>query len=81
MSNQVTLHTLGCGSAKPTVRHQPSSSILNVRGNLFMIDCGEGAQLAMQRQRLGMSRLGHIFLTHLHGDHVFGLPGLVGSMG
>lgn len=81
MSNQVTLHTLGCGSAKPTVRHQPSSSILNVRGNLYMIDCGEGAQLAMQRQRLGMGRLGHIFLTHLHGDHVFGLPGLVGSMG
>ncbi len=81
MSNQVTLHTLGCGSAKPTVRHQPSSSVLDVRGNLFMIDCGEGAQLALQKQRLGMSRLGHIFLTHLHGDHVFGLPGLVGSMG
>lgn len=81
MSDQVTLHTLGCGSAKPTVRHNPSSSILNVRGNLFMLDCGEGAQLAMQRQRLGMHRLGHIFLTHLHGDHVFGLPGLVGSMG
>ena len=81
MSDQVSLHTLGCGSAKPTLRHSPSSSVLNVRGNLFMVDCGEGAQLAMQRQRLGMSRLSHIFLTHLHGDHVFGLPGLVGSMG
>lgn len=80
MSNQVVLHTLGCGSAKPTLRHQPSSSVLDVRGNLFMIDCGEGTQQGLQRQRLGVARLGHIFLTHLHGDHVFGLPGLIGTL-
>lgn len=46
-----------------------------------MIDCGEGAQRSFQLHRLKTSRLGHIFLTHLHGDHVFGLPGLIGSMG
>lgn len=80
MSNRVSLHTLGCGSAKPTLFHQPSSSVLNVDGNLFMIDCGEGVQTGMQKQRLGTSRLRHIFLTHLHGDHVFGLPGLVGTL-
>lgn len=74
------LHTLGCGSAKPNLRHQPSSTVLDIRGNLFMIDCGEGAQLAMQRHRLKFSRLNHIFLTHLHGDHVFGLPGLIGTL-
>ncbi len=45
-----------------------------------MVDCGEGAQLAMMRQRLPFSRLRHIFLTHLHGDHVFGLPGLIGTL-
>lgn len=76
-----TIHTLGCGSAKPTLRHQPSSTVIDHRGNLFMVDCGEGAQYAFQRQRLKFSRLGHIFLTHLHGDHVLGLPGLISSLG
>ncbi len=74
------IHTLGCGSAKPTLFHQPSSTVLEHHGNLYMIDCGEGAQTALQRHRLRMSRMANIFLTHLHGDHVFGLPGLVGTM-
>lgn len=76
-----TIHTLGCGSAKPSTRHQPSSTVVDFRGNLFMVDCGEGAQRMFQLQRLKFSRLAHIFLTHLHGDHVFGLPGLVGTLG
>lgn len=50
-------------------------------GNLFMVDCGEGAQIAAQRFRLNMNRLRHIFLTHLHGDHVLGLPGLISTLG
>lgn len=75
-----SVHTLGCGSARPSLRHNPSSTVINHRGNLFMIDCGEGAQLAFMKQRLSFSRLRHIFLTHLHGDHVFGLPGLIGTL-
>lgn len=75
------IHTLGCGSAKPTLRHQPSCTVVNHRENLFMVDCGEGAQLAFQRHHLKFSRLGHVFLTHLHGDHVLGLPGLVSTLG
>ncbi|MDE7441435.1 MAG: ribonuclease Z [Muribaculaceae bacterium] len=75
------IHTLGCGSAKPTLRHQPSCTVVEHRDNLFMVDCGEGAQLAFQRQRLRFSRLRHVFLTHLHGDHVLGLPGLVSTLG
>lgn len=75
-----TVHTLGCGSARPSLRHQPSSTVLAHRGSLYMIDCGEGAQLAMMRQHLSFSKLRHIFITHLHGDHVFGLPGLIGTL-
>lgn len=74
------IHTLGCGSAKPTVKHQPSSTVVEHRGTLYMIDCGEGAQLQFQRQRLKFGRLRHIFITHLHGDHVLGLPGLVSTL-
>lgn len=75
------IHTLGCGSAKPTLRHQPSSTVVDHRDTLYMVDCGEGAQLAFQRQHLRFSRLRHVFLTHLHGDHVLGLPGLVSTLG
>ena len=74
------LNILGCGSAKPTGRHLPSCQVLNVRDNLFMIDCGEGAQMSMARQHLKFSRLRHIFISHLHGDHWFGLPGLLSTL-
>lgn len=77
---EFSIHTLGCGSAKPTLRHQPSCTVVDHHDTLYMIDCGEGAQLAFQRQRLKFSRLRHIFLTHLHGDHVLGLPGLLSTL-
>lgn len=75
------INFLGCGSATSTLQHLPSSQILNIRDNLFMIDCGEGAQLQMRRMKLKFSRLNHIFISHLHGDHCFGLPGLVSTLG
>ncbi|MCH5227108.1 MAG: ribonuclease Z [Muribaculaceae bacterium] len=79
MSN-FTVHSLGCGSAKPSLLHQPSCTVVDHRGTLYMIDCGEGAQLAFMRQRLSFSKLRHIFITHLHGDHVLGLPGLISTL-
>lgn len=74
------LHILGCGSALPTTRHFPTSQIVNVRDKLFMIDCGEGAQLQFRKCHLKFSRLNHIFISHLHGDHCFGLPGLISTL-
>ena len=74
------LNILGCGSAKSTLQHLPSCQVLNVRGHLMMIDCGEGAQLEMQRRHLKFSRLKNIFISHLHGDHCFGLLGLLSTM-
>ncbi|KGN93975.1 ribonuclease Z [Porphyromonas crevioricanis] len=72
---------LGCGSAAPTTKHLPSCQILEHRGKLYMIDCGEGAQLSLRKHRVSFSRLVHIFISHLHGDHCFGLPGIISSMG
>ena len=77
---RLELNILGCGSATMTPRHQPSCQVLNVRDNLMMIDCGEGTQLAVRRMKLKLMRLSHIFISHLHGDHCFGLPGLVSTM-
>ena len=75
------VNILGCGSALPTTRHYSSSQVVNIREKLFMIDCGEGAQLQLRRSKLKFTRLNHIFISHLHGDHCFGLMGLISTIG
>jgi ribonuclease Z len=65
----------------PTTRHFATSQVVNVREKLYMIDCGEGAQMQLRRQHLKFTRLNHIFISHLHGDHCFGLPGLISTFG
>ncbi|MBC8591879.1 ribonuclease Z [Oscillospiraceae bacterium N12] len=75
------LHILGCGSALPTTRHFATSQVVNLREKLFMIDCGEGAQMQLRKSRLKFSRLNHVFISHLHGDHCFGLLGLISTFG
>ncbi len=75
------VNILGCGSALPTTRHFASSQVINIREKLYMIDCGEATQLQLRKSRLKFSRLNHIFISHLHGDHCFGLMGLISTFG
>ena len=75
------VHILGCGSALPTLRHFPSTQVVECRGKLFMVDCGEGAQLQMRRAGLSFTKVGHIFISHLHGDHCLGLVGMLSTFG
>ena len=70
---------LGCGSAQPTLRHNQTSQIVNVNDHLYMIDCGEGTQQQFRRHHLNFNRLNNVFISHLHGDHCFGLPGLAST--
>ena len=72
---------LGCGSAKPTLSHYTSAQVVTHRGNMFLIDCGEGVQRAMLKSKISMHKIGHIFLSHLHGDHCLGLVGLISTLG
>ena len=75
-----TLNILGTASALPTVNRYPSAQVLDVRGRLFLIDCGEGVQMQMRRQHLSILKLDTVFISHLHGDHTFGLFGLLSTM-
>ncbi|MDR1527196.1 MAG: ribonuclease Z [Dysgonamonadaceae bacterium] len=75
------VNILGCGSALPTTRHLLSSQVVHFRNKLSMIDCGEGTQLQFRAMKLNFQRLNHIFISHLHGDHCFGLPGLISTLG
>ena len=75
------VHILGCGSALPTMQHNASSQIVEVRGKLFMIDCGEGTQVQVRRSHQSFSRISAVFISHLHGDHCFGLIGLISTFG
>ena len=75
------VHILGCGSALPTMRHNPSSQVVELRGKSFMIDCGEGTQLQLRRYKVKFTKLSAVFISHVHGDHCFGLPGMISTFG
>jgi ribonuclease Z len=71
---------LGCSSALPAFGRYPSSQLVHIAGRYFLVDCGEGAQMQLRRFSLKFQRISHIFISHLHGDHYLGLPGLLSSM-
>lgn len=74
------LTILGCGSATPTLRHMPSAQAVAYGRRLMLIDCGEGTQLQMRRYGVSFAKVSDIFISHLHGDHFLGLPGLLSTM-
>lgn len=78
--NKFDVHILGCGSATPSLRHLPACQVIDYRDRLLMVDCGEGAQLSMRKARLKFSRITDIFISHMHGDHFLGLPGLLSTL-
>ena len=73
------LTILGCHAATPTTLFNPSSQLLEIKNHLFLIDCGEGTQVQLRKHKIKFSRINHIFISHLHGDHFFGLPGLIST--
>lgn len=77
MKFEITI--LGSGSATPTIRRNPTAQIVNVLERMFLIDCAEGTQLQLRKYGIRFQRINNIFISHLHGDHYFGLVGLLSS--
>jgi len=78
MSFELTI--LGSNSALPTSNRYPTAQVLDVPGHCFLIDCGEGTQIQLRRNKINFSKIQHIFISHLHGDHFYGLIGLISTM-
>ena len=77
---EFSITTLGTASALPNVSRYPSAHVVNIHGRLFLVDCGEGCQMQLRRYGFSFAKIDNIFLSHLHGDHVFGLFGLLSTM-
>jgi ribonuclease Z len=73
------LTILGCYAATPRTITNPTSQVLEIRNRMFLIDCGEGTQVQLRRHKIKFSKINHIFISHLHGDHCYGLIGLVST--
>jgi len=77
----LSLTILGSNSALPTSDRYPTAQILRVSERFFLIDCGEGTQMQLRRNKVNFNKISQIFLSHLHGDHIFGLMGLISTFG
>ena len=75
-----TLTTLGTASARPMVDQHQSAHVFNLHGRLFLVDCGENVQVQLKRYKISKARLDNILISHLHGDHVFGIFGMLSTM-
>ena len=71
---------LGNNSALPAFDRHPTAQVVTMEEQIFLVDCGEGTQMQMAKYKIRRSKINHIFISHLHGDHYFGLIGLITSM-
>ena len=76
-----SVYILGCGSAMPTMHHNPTSQVVSLRNKQFMVDCGEGTQLQLRKARIHFMKIEAVFISHLHGDHCLGLVGMMSTFG
>lgn len=74
------LTILGCYAATPRTLTNPTAQVLELKNHMFLIDCGEGTQVQLRKHKVKFSRINHIFISHLHGDHFFGLPGFISTI-
>ncbi len=78
--NSFSVTILGSSSALPTSQRFPTSQVVRLNEQLYLVDCGEGTQIQLRKFGFKMGRINHIFISHLHGDHIYGLPGLISSL-
>ncbi len=78
-SKRLKITILGCYAATPRTITNPTSQVLEIKNQMFLIDCGEGTQVQLRKNKIKFSRIEHIFISHLHGDHFYGLIGLIST--
>ena len=80
MSSPLKIHILGCHSATPRANAYPTAQVVEIRGQLILVDCGEGTQIRLRQKSIKFNQIKHVLISHLHGDHFYGLIGFLSTL-